>query len=52
VRLLKMIPTILSDITMMSYKSYNHHLALIGQMTFNVRNFLVLYFVWFYDCYS
>jgi len=52
VRLLKMIPTILPDITMMSYKSYNHHLALIGQMTFNVRNFLVLYFVWFYDCYS
>jgi hypothetical protein len=45
VRILEMIPTILSDITMMSYESYNHHLALTGQMTFNVRNFLVLYFV-------
>jgi hypothetical protein len=40
-RLLEMILTILSVITMIYDESYNYLLALIGQVTFNVRNFLV-----------
>jgi hypothetical protein len=40
-RLLEKILTILSVITMISDESYNYLLALIGQVTFNVRNFLV-----------
>jgi hypothetical protein len=41
VRLLKRTFTIPSDITMMFDKSYNHYLALNGQIAFNVRKFLV-----------
>jgi len=40
-RLLEKILTILSVITMISDESYNYLLALIGQVTSNVRNFLV-----------
>jgi hypothetical protein len=40
-RLLEKILTILSVITMISDESYNYLLALIGQVTVNVRNFLV-----------
>jgi len=41
VRLLEKIITIPSHISMMSDESYNCHLTLIEQITFNVRNFLV-----------
>jgi hypothetical protein len=41
VRQLKRILTIASYILMMSDESYNRLSALIGQITFNVRNFLI-----------
>jgi hypothetical protein len=41
VRLLEKIIIIPSHISMMSDESYNCHLTLIEQITFNVRNFLV-----------
>ena len=38
---MKRILTIPSNILIMSDESYNHHLALTNQMTFNVKNLLV-----------
>jgi hypothetical protein len=38
---LERVLTIPSDILMMDDESYNYYLAFKGQMTFNVRNFLV-----------
>jgi hypothetical protein len=40
-RLLERILTVTSNISMMSDKSYYLYLALIGQIAFNVRNFII-----------
>ena len=45
VKLLERIIIILSDIIIMSDGSYNHYLALNGQMAFIIRNFLFHLFV-------
>ena len=47
-RVLEKTLTILVDISMMSDESFHRHLALTGQIAFNVRNSLV-FFIWFYD---
>ena len=48
VRVLERTLTILLDISMMSDESFYHHLALTGQIAFNVRN-SPIFLIWFYD---